>query len=303
MTTACLAALAIWAILLPLQVRSLQTGAVSLPVACNPHAFCTQPLGFSKSILPDNLPSICALSPSWKGQFSTRGFELGDEKAQAVAIKGSKVVMGWMASSGTEGRAIVSDLTLGAIYGGRQVELETTNPLDRTDSHFGVAVAIDDGHIVVGGGGLWVFGSDGQPITGRIMNGDSTFGFAVAIDEGRIVTSAFRISRVCVYKICCGKVELESMFSSARGTGFGLALAITGRDIVVGAPFTNIYEGRAYIHSWTPFLGRWPRRTVIKAEDGQFFRQFGRSVAIDQGGRVVVGSLTYPFGSGRVYVL
>ena len=94
---------------------------------------------------------------------------------------------------------------------------------------------------------------------------------------------------------------------AARGDRFGLALALSGDTLLVGAPFdsdTGSLSGSVYVFRLEG--GTWSQRQKLAASDGRPFDNFGFSVSLD-GGTAIVGAPFHDRGntagnSGAAYI-
>ena len=102
-------------------------------------------------------------------------------------------------------------------------------------------------------------------------------------------------------------VQLAKLTSSDPvAYNFGLAIAISGNTVVVGAPYatvgTNRYQGAAYVFVKPP--SGWTNMTqtaMLTASNGGSSDTFGLSVAINKN-TIVVGAPGHGIGTGAAYV-
>ena len=210
----------------------------------------------------------------------------GDWFGQSVAIDKDRIVVGAPGESGTRtGGPLTNELSQsGAAYlfvhdGGEWREeayLKASNA-DASD-RFGQAVAVSGSTLVVG-----TFGEDSGPGMGPEDNSLDGAGAAYVFERD-------------------GNAWIESAFLKASNVGgdyFGLALALHGDTLVVGAhredsdpglgglddSLSN--SGAAYV--FTRASGVWGEQAILKASNAGASDQFGLSVAL-WGDTIVVGA-------------
>lgn len=200
-------------------------------------------------------------------------------------------------------------------------------------SFVGAAVAIDGDTAVVGGPGYIDDSGNSAPGAAYVyakpasgwanMNqlaalttsdgGDAPgydFGVAVAILGDTIFVGSQYAGKVYIYQKPAGgwtnMTESATLSDGQNGSdGFGSALAINGRTLVVGACETKAAQGLAYIFE-EPATG-WKTTThpnaTLAASDGTSDDLFGSAVAI-AGNTIAVGAPTKPFAFlyGAAYV-
>ncbi|MFZ0229570.1 MAG: FG-GAP repeat protein, partial [Mycobacterium sp.] len=105
-------------------------------------------------------------------------------------------------------------------------------------------------------------------------------------------------------------IELPDLAASdgANGDYFGLSVAVSGKIVVVGAPYhtvgKNTKQGAAYV--FVESGGKWSQKAELTADDGVAGDDFGMAVAVS-GTTAVVGSSVHPYsskslGAGAAYV-
>ena len=94
------------------------------------------------------------------------------------------------------------------------------------------------------------------------------------------------------------QAELKGSDTVAQN-GFGVSVAISGANVVAGAPGYAKSAGRAYVFAKTD--ASWRQSAELKGSDTIASDYFGYSVVIS-GTTIVVGSPGYAKDSGRVYV-
>lgn len=138
--------------------------------------------------------------------------------------------------------------------------------------------------------------------------GDLTaFGTEVALADGLAVAGspAEDDGSVYVFESGSDRWTQAATFVPDDATNFGRAVALAGETVVAGAPGTDS-QGAAYVFERT--ADGWTRRTRLRppSDDGDDFREFGRSVAYD-GATAVVGDVEVHLGpeapfTGQVFV-
>lgn len=261
----------------------------------------------------------------------------GDLFGQSVAIDGTRVVVGTpnnRSNSGAEaGSAYVYDLSSGTPAVPVAI---LNNPAPAAGDQFGNSVAISGTRVVVGtpfdrsgadgAGSAYVYDlSSGTPtapmatLNNPSPAADDLFGYSVGISGIRVVvgapfdaTGASFSGSAYVYDLNGGTPTVPAATlnnpSPAVNDGFGIAVAISGTRIVVGARGDNTGAsdaGSAYVYDLSngiPIVLVGTLNNPIPAADDQF----GYSVAID-GTRAVIGA---PFddspeaeGAAHVYTL
>ncbi|MBX9585110.1 MAG: FG-GAP repeat protein, partial [Gemmataceae bacterium] len=236
----------------------------------------------------------------------------------SVAISGDRAVVGANADDpggvNNAGSAYVFDLTAGPA----PPALPLVNP-DPTDSDFfGVSVAISGGRVVVGAEGdspggvdqagtAYVFDAASRAKTATLNNpapgkGDG-FGYSVAISGDRAVVGAVgdspggvnRAGTAYVFDLTAGPAPPPAATLNnpdpAAGDEFGIAVAISGTQVVVGAdqdgPGGVLRSGAAFVFDLT--AGATPAAAPLPNPNSADNDRFGISVAIT-GNRAVVGS-------------
>ena len=265
---------------------------------------------------------------------SNAGLTTGDIFGNAVAISGTRVVIGARYDdTGAEdaGSAYVYDLSSGTpTLPVATFHKPSPVPLD----YFGWSVAIAGTRVVIGApadgttdgaaGSAYVYDLSSATPTVPIMAldnpglpGSHLFGKSVAISGTRVVvgvpyddTGALGAGRAYVYDLnsatpTVAVVALDNP-NPAAFDQFGFSVAISGTRVVVGVPFSDIGaadSGRAYVFDLSSASPEVPVRTLNNpgpaAND-----EFGYSVAIS-GTRVVVVALLDDTGatdSGSAYV-
>ena len=110
---------------------------------------------------------------------------------------------------------------------------------------------------------------------------------------------------VSVYRETAAGFTFEALLLPSMFSGddrFGLALAIAGDLVAIGAPFEDdeVHADRGAVYVFERSGTGWSEIARLIAPDGDESDQFGYSVAIDSGG-LVVGAPRAVSGQGRVY--
>jgi hypothetical protein len=262
----------------------------------------------------------------------------GDQFGVSVAISGTNAVAGAYGTSTSQGDAYFYSLVGGAwtLNTASGTSGEVTDPAAVTNDEFGYSVAISGTNAVVGApgtnsfkgavyfyslvGGAWtlntVSGTGGE-ITDPAATNYDDFGRTVAISGTNAVVGAYGTSTsqgaVYFYSLVGGAWTLNTV----SGTGgkindpaattndqFGVSVAISGTNAVVGARGTSTSQGVAYFYSFV--AGAWTLNTASgtsgevtdpAATSGD---NFGYSVAIS-GTNAVVGAYGTSSYQGATY--
>jgi len=251
----------------------------------------------------------------------------GDQFGIAVAISGTRVVVG--ANSDDTGAANAGSAYVYDVSGGTPAVPVVTlnNPAPVAGDNFGIAVAISGTRVLVGAnlddagttdaGSAYVYDvASGSPATPVLTlpnpspaAGDG-FGSAVALDGTLAVigansddTGATDAGSAYVYDLISGTPTVPARVlnnpSPAVGDNFGVAVAIWGTRVVVGANLDDTgaaNAGSAYVYdliSGTPTVPVWTFSNPSPAADDRF----GIAVAIS-GTRVLVGASQDDAGAG-----
>ena len=133
--------------------------------------------------------------------------------------------------------------------------------------------------------------------------GDDEFGYSVAIDGNTAVVGAYQDDDA-TNGDNSGSVHVFTRSSStarwswaakltaddaAAGDEFGIAVAVDGDTIAVGAHQNDSSKGAAYVFTWNSSNSKWEQKAKLTASDAATNDEFGISVAVD-GGTVVVGA-------------
>jgi FG-GAP repeat len=242
----------------------------------------------------------------------------GDQFGAAVAISGTRVVVGAPGDKTGTGIAYLYELGSGTPTA---PVLTLNNPTPVTGDGFGTSAAIDGTRVVIGASGddtgapdagsAYVYnigsGTPGTPLltlNNPAPAAQKEFGTSVAISGTRVVagapidaTATTYTGRAYVYDLASGSPAVP-VFTLSKPvlTGqdlFGYSVAIDGARVVVGAPADSPLandEGSAYAFEIAGGSPTVPVATLHNPNPGpEPFDNFGFSVAIS-GTRVVVGA-------------
>jgi hypothetical protein len=240
----------------------------------------------------------------------------GDSFGLAVALDGDLLVVGapGESSGGTQLDADPTDTSVpldGAAYVYRLVDGEWSlehyvKPgYARTESGFGLSVALSNGRFAVGA--PWASNCPGDDTFSRegvvYVYSDPSAGSPRAAGAGAAPTDAAAQAE--------GTWSLETCLSEPGAhNAFGWSVALLGGQLVVGAPWSysgrtddlgdasSSYAGAAFLYERDP-AGEWTRRAFLKAPDLQANDVFGLSVGLASG-LVAVGA---PYAAGRPHAL
>jgi hypothetical protein len=249
----------------------------------------------------------------------------GGEFSHAIAISGMLVAVGEpLEDDVSEGIAYVYDLA-GATPEVAAVTLSAPGP--SRDGNFGVT-ALSGSLLVVGAptdntdaynaGSTYIYdlgsATPAVPMLTLVNlhpQEEGNFGGAVAIDGRRVVVGAYRNDNryadsgsAYAYDLRSPTPDkpvlvLKSPHQRLKGA-FGRAVAISGRRVIVGAPFERNGDGsvgRVYVYD---IGGPTPRVPVAVLKEPMNHGIFGLAVAVD-GEQIVVGAPGNGFHGGRAY--
>ncbi|MCX6854639.1 MAG: FG-GAP repeat protein [Verrucomicrobia bacterium] len=190
---------------------------------------------------------------------------------------------------------------------------------------FGMSVAIVDDNIIVGAPGrdFNVTSNQGQlyvisAVTGKVLRtmtygslgppAGTGIGTTLAAEGDYVVTGCPDYDggkgTAFLFKLSDG-AKLDTLSIGAAGDGYGFSVAISGRRIIVGAPFEDngmvVDEGRVYTYNIeTDYLIR--PTASFRAWDIKQVGRFGYSVALE-GTHALIGSPTASSGKGGACVM
>jgi hypothetical protein len=253
-----------------------------------------------------------------------------DRFASALALTGDIMVVGApYRDAGALDAGVVYVFRFAA---GEWIQAAALSAPDAAASdHFGGAVAIDGGRIVIGApedddrgsnsGSAYVYRFDGAEwaLETKLHAEDAlagdAFGSQVALRGDRAVVAAPRrdasgtdSGAVYIFRFDGSAWSHEARIAPSDGLAgddFGRAIALGDGVLLVGAPLVDTgaaNTGAAYIYRLTP--AGWSLETRLTATDPAAFDQFGRAVALD-GDRAAIGAPEDDdagANSGSVYV-
>lgn len=197
--------------------------------------------------------------------------------------------------------------------------------------YLGRSVSLDGDTAVVGAAGADIDGNESQGAAYVFVRSGDTwtqavkltapdgaaadeFGFAAAISGDTIVVGA-RFAAIdgidghgaaYVFVRSGGTWNEQAKLAAEDGAAYdeaGFSVAIDGDTVLVGAPFANGSQGKAYV--FTRSGSDWAPQATIAADDGAGFDRFGLALAID-GDTAIFGSPSAQIGAngyqGAAYV-
>jgi FG-GAP repeat len=182
---------------------------------------------------------------------------------------------------------------------------------------FGATAAISGSTAVIGApthagaGAAYVFDWTGTAwvlraeLTAPDGVGGDGFGTAVAIAKSTIVVGAPHHTgggRAYVFGLSSGTWTFQAELSTpapTRAAGFGIAVAVRGSTIVVGAPNQKRAQGDAFVFSGTG--GTWTETASLSATDGAQGDGFGWAISMS-GSTVLVAAPGHDSSKGAAYV-
>ena len=152
-----------------------------------------------------------------------------------------------------------------------------------------------------------------------VVRGDG-FGISVAVDGDTAVVGAYQDDDATI-GANSGSAHVFTRSSpadpwswaakltasdAAANDEFGIAVAVDGDTIVVGAHQNDSSKGAAYVFTWNSSNSKWEQKAKLTASDGATSDEFGISVAV-HGNTIVVGAhqdddATNGDNSGSTYV-
>ena len=152
-----------------------------------------------------------------------------------------------------------------------------------------------------------------------VVRGDG-FGISVAVDGDTAVVGAYQDDDATI-GANSGSAHVFTRSSpadpwswaakltasdAAANDEFGIAVAVDGDTIVVGAHQNDSSKGAAYVFTWNSSNSKWEQKAKLTASDGATSDEFGISVAV-HGNTIVVGAhqdddATNGDNSGSAYV-
>lgn len=241
--------------------------------------------------------SLTSPNPVYEGEFG-----------YSVAVSGNTVVVGapGTGASSIGGNAYVFNANTGGLIS------TLTSPHAIVGGAFGYSVAISGTTIAVGAaaetasgltaaGHAYVFNASGSAISTLTSPNPQTggfFGCSVGISGNTVVVGADMESALnqsaagnaYVFRAATGHLLFTLTSPNAQKAGkFGYSVAISGKTIVVGAPYEAALglsqAGHAYVFSATTGALSWP----LTSPNAQAAGFFGSSVAVN-GATIIVGA-------------
>ncbi len=159
------------------------------------------------------------------------------------------------------------------IQGGKLSTASTDDPVVRGDG-FGISVAVDGNTAVIG-----AYKDD---------------------DAGADSGSAHVFTRSSPADPWSWAAKLTASDAAANDE-FGIAVAVDGDTIVVGAHQNDSSKGAAYVFTWNSSNSKWEQKAKLTASDAAANDEFGIAVAVD-GDTIVVGAHQNDSNKGAAYV-
>lgn len=187
------------------------------------------------------------------------------------------------------------------------------------EDQFGYSVSISQNHLIVGApyhhvdefsedkGAVYVFEYDGvqwsqsQILTASNASDNDLFGSAVSISNDHLIVGAYQEdtdsnNSGAAYVFEKKDTWVEQIMLKANDAedddNFGFSVAISGSNVVVGAPNEDTEgpnAGAAYIFEKDGILGTWSQKQLLLSNNGGVDFEYGTSVDIS-GDHVIVGA-------------
>lgn len=273
-----------------------------------------RPLAVLSTTLVVSLASVsmAMAAPTWKeeAKLQPKGSGLGDSFGQAVAVSGTRAIVGatYFSGGAGPGAAFVFERTGAGL--GEVLRLAPSGLA--TNDVFGRAVSLRNDRAVVGApahatkGAAWTFlrGATGFAFETKLApSGAATsFGAALSNDGDDVLVGAPGGAGAASVFSKSGSTWTEAPLSEPSGgtaDGFGRAVALRGNLALVGAPARG--AGAVFVFRRTG--AAWSMTATLAAADAAAGDEFGASIAIDGAAgaeTVVVGApkknAVYVFG-------
>jgi hypothetical protein len=281
------------------------------------------------------------LTESQKITYPASDAQLSAYFGSSVAVDGNLMVVGARGYRNTPTRSLGAAYLYQRDLTGSWQLIKKLLASDSSESMFGSSVAISGNTVVVGApedpvgtgyygqGSAYIFernrgGSNNWGETKKLLASDGgrfdNFGNSVAISGNTVVVgaygnnigdnsdqgSAYIFERNQGGVNTWGQVKRLLAGDGASNDGFGSSVAISGETVVVGASYSNGYQGSAYIFERDRGgSNNWGRGKKLIAGDGVVSNWFGYAVAIS-GKTIVVGAMFDTIGSngyqGSAYI-
>ena len=218
---------------------------------------------------------------------------LTNDEEHTFQVRGANAAGGGLASAGAGGTPMFAipdppdGLTADA--GDAVVDLSWVDPEDSTIDKYQL--------LQITQGDKLTAASTGDPV----VRGDG-FGISVAMDGNTAVVGAYQDDDATNDNSGSAHVFTRSSSAApwswsakltasdaAANDEFGIAVAVDGDTIVIGARQDDTRNGWAYVFTWNSSNSKWEQKAKFTASDAAANDEFGISVAVD-GGTVVVGA-------------
>lgn len=255
--------------------------------------------------------------------------ELADDFGEGVALRGERLIVGALFGDVANGASDSGSAYVYARSGASWAPDGELAPLDAaTNMRFGAAVAIDGALAAVGAyfddataidsGSAYVFerGAAGWSQVAKLVafdgSGGDWFGRSIALSGDTVAVGAENddalgtdSGSVYVFVRSGASWVLQAKLTASNGVAydaFGVALALEGDRLVVGAPLADagaIFSGAAYVFRRDG--ANWVEEAELAPSDPLGFDDFGSSVAF-AGGRALVGAPGHHGERGAAYL-
>jgi hypothetical protein len=238
----------------------------------------------------------------------------GNARGASVAISGSTAVVGAWGANHLAGAAYIYIRTAGRW----RLQATLTDPSGSSGDIFGSSVAVSGSTVLVGAwgtgdtGAVYVYVKSGRTwhrqatLGGTLFFLLTQFGSSLAISGSTAIIGAWGAQGgaglVYVYVRSGTKWKLQTMLSDPDGKpldGFGEAVALWGKTVLVSATGVHDYAGAVYVY--TRSGSHWRRHASLPDPHGAPNDQFGTSVALS-GAQAVIGAPGVAAFSGAVYM-
>ena len=218
---------------------------------------------------------------SWLAKLTASDAAVGDEFGIAVAVDGDTIVVGAHQNDSNKGAAYV--FTWNSSNSKWEQKANLTASDGDTSDEFGYSVAVDGDTIVVGAHKADYI--DLNNSSNNLADSGAAYVFTKPESGGWASTST------------AAKLTASD---AAVGDEFGIAVAVDGDTIVVGAHQNDSNKGAAYVFTWNSSNSKWEQKANLTASDGAAGDGFGISIAVnDDEDTVVVGAHKYDVGVGN----
>lgn len=243
---------------------------------------------------------------TWK---ETQTFNL-DGGATSIALQGDTAVIGAAYASGQPGKTYAGAAYVFTREGGVWKQQQKLVAADSGDyDHFGEAVALDGGTLMVGApsnnerGAVYFYRRSGASwaLQQKLVTAGSElwdyFGRSIALEGSTAIIGASNAA--FVFRLDGGNWKEQQKLVASGGSDFGVSVALDGESAVIG----DSYQQAAYIFGWDG--SKWVEEQKLVAADDTGYSALGRSVDLD-GNTAVIGAVRSTNGTrpmqGAVYV-